>query len=83
MRVSIVKTGRLSKNKPNNNVKKKLSGIKKHINSNNVIFIKKVPQHPRDRRKQLLKNLIKQEDKDSKDDILFVKKVLSHNSSKK
>ena len=45
-----------------------------------MIFIKKVPQQPGYRRKRLLKNLIKQEDKNSNDnDIVFVKKVSSKN----
>ena len=55
-----------------------MSEIKKHINSGNVIFIKKVLQLPRDRRKWLFKKLIKQEDNDDDDDILFVKKIPLH-----
>ena len=49
-----------------------------------MIFIKKVPQQPGYRRKRLLKNLIKQEDKNSNDDdIVFVKKVSSKNRTQR
>ena len=68
MRVPIIKMGRLSKNK--NKVTKKLTEIKNLVNSDKPIFIKKVPQHPRDRRKCLLKKLIKQE---NDEDVLFIK----------
>ena len=55
--------------------KKKISKIKKHANSDEVIFIKKVTQHPRDRRMWQLKKMINQEDTDD-NNILFVKKFL-------
>ena len=67
---------RLTKNKVNNNLKK-LSKIKNHINSDDVIFVKKVPQL-RDRRKWLLKKLIKQEYTDDYNVILFLKKIPLH-----
>ena len=55
MRVPIIKMGKMRK-KVNNNMEQKLAEIKKHINSDYLIFIKKVPQHSVDRRKCLLKN---------------------------
>ena len=53
--------------------------IKKENNDDVVLFVKKTPQHPRDRLKRKLKEkTINIKKKRSKKDVLFVKKIPQH-----